>query len=118
MRDGRDKTTLRRAKNLRRNLTKAEAILWREFQGGKLNDFKFRKQHPIGPFIVDFACVKQKLVIEIDGATHAEDHQIEYDQRREAYQKLKDWDVVRVTNIDVYENIEGVLMVIAEKLKS
>lgn len=102
-------TTRSRAKTLRRNLTDAERILWARIKGRQINDWQFRKQHPVGPYIADFACVRARLIIEVDGATHTENKQIAYDLRRSAYLREQGWHVHRIWNIDIYDNLNAVL---------
>ena len=101
--------TRARAKTLRRAMTKAETTLWSRLRRGQLNGFHFRRQHPVGAFIADFACAKAKLIIEVDGATHSEDHEIAYDAKRQKQIEDLGWTVLRIWNLDVYENLEGVL---------
>ena len=72
-------------KKLRNNMPKAEIILWSQLKGKKLDGFKFRRQHSVGPFIVDFYCPKLKLAIEVDGDSHYQEGIEEYDKRREKY---------------------------------
>ena len=69
----------------------------------------FRRQHPIGPYVADFACVIAKLVVEVDGGTHSTDQEQAHDRRRDAYLRRQGWRVCRVWNDDVYRNTEGVL---------
>ena len=69
----------------------------------------FRRQHPVGPFVADFACIPARLILEIDGATHGTDDELAYDRERDAYLRKRDWRVVRVRNEDVYFDISGVL---------
>lgn len=97
-----------KARALRRNMTKAEVILWENLRKRAMNGARFRRQHPIGPYIADFACSASKLVVEVDGATHSTPEELAYDARRTKYLEQQGWAVVRVTNIDVYENIDGV----------
>ncbi|MEL8056862.1 MAG: DUF559 domain-containing protein [Pseudomonadota bacterium] len=104
-----DRITRRRAKTLRRNLTDAERILWTRLKGKQLHGWHFRKQHPIGPYIADFACVQAKLVIELDGSGHTESEQIQHDRKRTALLNSKGWSVHRVWNIDIYQNLNAVL---------
>ncbi len=75
--------TFRLAKMLRRNMTETEALLWNELKSNKLDGYKFRRQHPIGRFIVDFYCHKAMLVIELDGEIHQEPDVAENDINRE-----------------------------------
>ncbi|HLY05135.1 MAG TPA: endonuclease domain-containing protein [Rhizomicrobium sp.] len=99
--------TLVRARRHRRNLTNAETILWSRLRDG-VGGMRFRRQHPIGPYIVDFACIRARLVIEVDGATHGSERRT-YDQRREAYLRSQSWRIVRVTNEAVYHSLDRVL---------
>jgi len=111
MRD--DETRSRRfAKKLREKLTDAERILWSRLRARQIAGFHFRKQHPIGPFVVDFACTQAMLVVEVDGATHGSDAEIEYDKRRTDYLRRRGWYEVRVWNYDVYESLQAVLELI------
>jgi len=71
-----------RARRLRRNATEEERILWSQMRKGRLESFKFCRQHPMGRFVIDFVCLERRLVIELDGGQHAE--QAEYDARRTA----------------------------------
>jgi very-short-patch-repair endonuclease len=112
-----EKKTLRRARALRRRMTKAEVILWQSLRRGQLDGHHFRRQVPVGPYIADFACAKAKLIVEVDGATHAEDHELAYDARRAAFLKEQGWALCRVTNSDVYENLSGVLEGISTELR-
>lgn len=66
-----------RAKALRKRLTDAERLLWRHLRNRELGGWKFRRQYPVGPFIVDFICVENNIVIEVDGGRHAEDEEQE-----------------------------------------
>ena len=95
------------AKDLRRDQTPAERQLWACLRGKQLGSFRFRHQHPIGPFIVDFCCLSPRLVIEIDGDSHAE--QVEYDESRTAYLEERGYAVIRFTNDDAQRRLEGVL---------
>ncbi|MEO8512795.1 MAG: endonuclease domain-containing protein [Ignavibacteria bacterium] len=101
-------------KSLRNNMTKAEEILWGEIKNRKILGFKFRRQFGIGAYVVDFYCTELKFVIEIDGATHLTDEEIEYDRNRENEIKQLDIRFIRFTNIEIYEALEYVL----ERLKA
>lgn len=96
-------------KNLRNQATKAEKILWRCLQGKQLEGYKFRRQYSVGPYIVDFYCPRFKLAIEVDGPSHFQDEAIRYDQKRQRYIESFGLKFLRFTNVDIYENIEGVL---------
>jgi very-short-patch-repair endonuclease len=97
------------ARRLRRDLTPAEERLWSGLRGRRLQNYKFTRQYPIGPFTVDFLCRETRLVIEVDGATHSEDHEIAYDERRSAYLQSQGYRILRVLNDDVYSRFNDVM---------
>jgi very-short-patch-repair endonuclease len=101
-----------RAKQLRGKMPDAEVILWSRLRRSAFGGLKFRRQHPIGPYIADFACPLEWLVVELDGASHMTDDAIEYDRARDTYIRARGWNVLRFTNEDVYKNLTGVLDVI------
>jgi very-short-patch-repair endonuclease len=111
---------LNQARRLRRNQTPAENRLWAGLRGRRLQDNKFVRQHPVGPFTVDFLCRKATLVIEVDGATHSDDRDIEYDARRTDYLKSQGYRVLRIQNDDIYHRFDDVmdmiLLTLADKL--
>ena len=98
-----------RARQLRRNRTSAERRLWRELRQLKQVGCKFRQQVPIDHFIVDFACLSRRLIVEVDGGTHSTDREVAGDARRERYLKDQGFRILRVWNADVRENMEGVM---------
>jgi very-short-patch-repair endonuclease len=87
-----------------------ERALWARLRGHRLGSLKFRRQHPIGLFIADFACIKHRLVVEIDGSTHLAN--TEYDTLRTRWLSGRRWRVLRFTNRQVIRNMDGVLEVI------
>jgi primosomal protein N' (replication factor Y) len=99
-----------RAKELRKNLTDAENKLWRHLRYRQIDGNKFRRQHPVGPYIVDFACLEKGLVVEVDGAQHGEN--AAYDSERSAYLQSKGFRVLRFWNNDVLTQTEVVKEVI------
>jgi adenine-specific DNA-methyltransferase len=101
-------TILQHARDLRHPLTPAEQRVWAVVRNRGLS-YKIRRQHPIGRFIADFYCVEAKLVIEIDGDTHLEPAQIVYDTERTAWLEAHGHRVIRFSNREVYENLDGVL---------
>lgn len=88
-------------------MTDAERKLWQTIRGKQLSGFRFRRQHPVGPYIADFACVDQKLAIELDGGQHQD--QLIYDERRTAFLQVQGWRVLRFWNNEVLNNLDGVL---------
>ncbi len=106
---------LARARELRRPMTPQERKLWNRLRRKQLYGFKFRRQHPLFRFILDFLCFEHKLVIEIDGGGHYEPTQLAYDQARTEWLEQRGFRVIRFTNRDVDTNIEGVLQEIARQ---
>lgn len=105
-----------KARALRQSMTKAEVILWMHLRKRAMNGARFRRQHPIGPYIADFTCPASKLIVEVDGATHSTPDELAYDTRRTKYLEQQGWTVIRVTNTDIYENLDGVWLTISERL--
>jgi very-short-patch-repair endonuclease len=108
--------TMQFRKDLRNNLTPAERRFWYYIGNKRFNNLKFRKQHGIGPYIVDFYCPEKKLIIEIDGDSHARSKVIYYDQERTLYLDKLGYKVVRYTNTDIMTNIEGVFQDLTRQL--
>ena len=112
--------TLRtRARQLRSNATDAERRLWHHLRAGQLCDARFRRQHPVAGFVLDFACPALKLAIELDGGQHLE--QIDYDARRSEHLREQGYRVLRFWNDDVLLRTEAVLTQIVatiEELRS
>ena len=106
-----------RARLLRSRQTSAEAQLWQGLRNRRLAAWKFRRQHPIDRFIVDFACLDAKLVVEVDGATHSSDGELARDRERERIIQSCGYHVLRFTNAEVYENLDGVLETILASLE-
>jgi very-short-patch-repair endonuclease len=102
-----------RARSLRANSTDAERIIWSAVRAHRLNDASFRRQAPIGPYVVDFVCHDAQLVIELDGGQHFESEHARRDARRDAFLRSKGFRVLRFNNHDVMSNRQGVLETIA-----
>lgn len=96
-------------KELRLNQPKAEQVLWQKLKAKRFLNIKFRRQHGIGPFIVDFYSTELKLAIEIDGDSHFNDDAVKKDYSRTEYLEREGIEVLRFTNSDVYKNIYWVL---------
>ena len=92
------------AKQLRRNQTAAERVVWGMLRAGRLDGLKFKRQIQLGPYIVDFVCFDEKLIVEVDGSQHAES---ESDARRDAYFTEAGYRTLRVWNRDAMTNREG-----------
>jgi len=90
-------------------MTDAEVILWSRLRREQFNAHRFRRQHPIGPYVADFVCARLKLVIEVDGETHHTPEQLLHDLRRRAYLESRGWREMRVSNRDIYEDLDSVL---------
>jgi len=102
----RDRRRIRLAQSLRKKVVPAEALLWKALRNRALAGFKFRRQHPIGPYVVDFACVECKLVVELDGVSHLPRKNA--DQERTRFLEAAGWYVMRFWNTEVYEDLEPV----------
>ncbi len=96
------------ARVLRKDQTKAEALLWRHLRNRRFNGLKFRRQHPVPPYIADFCCEEKRLIIELDGGQHSP----EIDKARTAFLEQKGYGILRFWNNELFDNIEGVLHVI------
>ena len=98
-----------KAKQLRENMTDAESKLWDLLKNKNLNQLKFRRQHPIGLYIVDFYCHSLKLIIEVDGEYHQNSDQTELDMQRTLNLEEMGLTVIRFKNQEIFENIEKVI---------
>ena len=108
--------TLARAKRLRRDMTEAEKKLWYRIRADQLDGYQFRKQVPLDPYILDFACLRKKLALEVDGSQHAEISRAE--EKRNRFLRREGYTVVRYWNTEVLQNIDGVLLDLLAKLKA
>ena len=99
---------------LRQNQTSAEQHLWQQLRAKRSIPLRFRRQYPIGRFVVDFVCLSARLIIEVDGETH--DHTIEADARRTQWLEAQGFRLLRFMNSDVLKNTEGVVQAIQIEL--
>jgi len=110
---------LRDARRLRKNQTDAERLMWKALRNRKLNDWKFRRQHPISEgFILDFYCAETKVAVELDGAHHQLNDQKEYDKNRTEYLEEFGIRTIRIMNEEVLKNIENALQKIIDLTNS
>ena len=109
--NGEFRRALAHARELRENLTLPERMLWNALRSRSIDGLKFRRQHVIGRFVVDFVCVAARLVVEVDGESH--DVAWKRDRGRDAWLRAQGWRVVRVANNDVITNREGVVTMVA-----
>lgn len=105
-----------RARLLRKNQTHAEQILWKRLRRKQVGGLRFRRQHPVGHFIVDFYCAEAKLAVEVDGSVHDQPGHDEYDEDRQAFLQALGLTVLRFTNAQVIRQTDAVVDVIAEAL--
>ena len=110
-----DVKAFKNARALRSNMTDAEVRLWQSLRMRQLKEARFRRQHAIGPYIVDFCAPRKKLIIEIDGGQHVE--QAAYDAKRTAFLEQKGYRVLRFWNHEVLGNLDGVLEMILKEIK-
>jgi len=108
------KTDRIKARGLRKNPTEAEKRLWNHLRLRQLGGYKFRRQHPLGPYIVDFICLEKRLIIEVDGGQHS--GRVDYDRERTSWLEAQGFIVIRFWNNEVLNEIDVVKEVIAEAL--
>ena len=98
-----------RARSLRQNMTPHEVRLWACLRGWRTDGIKFRRQVPLGPYIVDFASFRPKIIVELDGGQHTLDNHADRDAARDAWLQSRGFIVYRVWNHEVNDNIDAVL---------
>jgi adenine-specific DNA-methyltransferase len=102
------------ARNLRRNATEAERLLWSRLRRRQLGGFKFRRQHQIGSYVCDFICLEAVVIVELDGSHHLD--QAPYDLHHDAFLRRRGFRILRFWNVDVMAGIENVTETIFEAL--
>ncbi len=105
-----------RARTLRKSMSEAEWKLWHELRKRQVGGHRFRRQHPIGPYVVDFVCLEHRFVVEVDGGQHSEPEQVEHDTRRTEWLAREGYRVFRVWNAEVFNNLDGVVATIWAEL--
>jgi len=109
-------STKQHSRTLRREMTDAEKLLWRHLRMEQIGGYKFRRQHPVGNYILDFVCLEAALVLEVDGGQHADS--ADKDMIRTQWLETKGLHVIRFWNNEVLNNIEGVTFVIWDYLST
>jgi very-short-patch-repair endonuclease len=107
------KLLIARAKSLRQTMTEVEHMLWAKLRRNQLG-VHFRRQHPIGSYIADFACLNPKLIVEVDGGQHVE--QEEYDERRTENLRALGFDLLRFWNFEVVDDVESVVESVEQRI--
>ena len=113
----RTKRKLNQARELRKSSTPAEAKLWEQLRNRQLEGFKFVRQATVGPYIVDFLCREQKLVIELDGWTHSTPEEVLHDRTRTSFLITEGYRVIRFTNDEALHGTDEMLVLILEELR-
>jgi len=104
------------SRQLRKNMTDAERLLWSKVRKKQLKDYQFYRQRIIGNYVVDFYCPKARLIIEIDGGQHSSDEGIEKDKIRDDYMREHGLKVLRFSDREAFENLNGVIERVYENL--
>jgi len=107
-----------RSRDLRKNQTSAEQQLWRKLRGRNLAGYKFVRQEPIGPYFADFVCREHRLIVEVDGATHSTNEELAHDARRDCFLREAGFRTLRVTNDEVFNNLDGACETILAALQA
>jgi len=115
---GQIKIGIVRARQLRRLQTKPEYYLWQKLRNRQLEGVKFRRQVPIGNYIVDFVCFENKIIVEVDGGQHNRKTNKLYDNKRTLFLEYQGYIVLRFWNNEILENIDGVVNVIRARIVS
>lgn len=108
------KQILQKTRNLRKYSTPQEVIFWSRIRAKRFKGLKFRRQYPIGKYIVDFVCLEKRLIIELDGWQHKEENQEKYDKERTIFLERQCFRILRFWNNEVNDNLDGVFLKIEE----
>jgi very-short-patch-repair endonuclease len=104
-----ERELIRRARELRSNMTRAEIILWSRLRSKKVNGYKFRRQQPIFDYIVDFYCNELKLIIEVDGEIHSLNEKPKYDLKRDNILKINGYHIIRLSNFEIETELNSTI---------
>jgi very-short-patch-repair endonuclease len=108
---------MKRARALRRKMTLPEVLLWKAIRGGRLQSLRFRRQHPVGPYILDFYCASARVAVEVDGSGHSREQQWKHDQKRDHWLVTNNIRVVRIPAVDIL-NDESLKSVLADIVRA
>jgi len=108
---------LKRARRLRKSMTEEELLLWSDLKSFRRHGLAFRRQAPIGPFVVDFLCRKAMLVVEVDGDHHGEDSQWDHDVERDEWLRGHGYSVLRFWNADIRADLDAVTEAISAEVR-
>lgn len=111
-----DAETRRRARTLRRELTKAERKMWDLLRDLRARGARFRRETPVGPYIADFAWLSARIIVEVDGDSHETDRGRGHDRRRDAFLREEGFTVLRFDNADVLSSPDGVFVILEKAL--
>lgn len=111
-----EKPRIARARSLRREMALPEILLWSELRGGRLGGLKFRRQHPVGPYVLDFYCVEKRLAVEVDGRVHETEDHPERDQIRDQRLAERGVTTLRIPASEVLRSVDDVLGTIREAI--
>ena len=111
-------SNMNKARQLRKNMTDAERLLWRELRSRQVGGQKFRRQQPLGRFVVNFVCLEKRLVIEVDGGHHAEVEQAAYDADRTVWLRREGFCVLRFWDHEVLKDLDAVTEAVSNALSS
>ena len=111
------KPTVAKARTLRRKMTLPEVIIWTALRGRRLDGIRFRRQHPVGSYILDFYCEDALLAVEVDGQGHAHPDAVAHDERRTAWLNRQGISVMRIPAREVLEDLEDVLLRIQRRVR-
>jgi len=108
---------IQRARALRKSATEAEKKLWEVLRRKHIHGLRFRRQYPIGPYFADFVCLPARLIVELDGGQHADGAAVAHDNRRTTWLEGERFRVLRFWNLDVFEDIDGIMDRIADAVR-
>ena len=109
-----NKPTKQSSRSLRKNSTPQEIIVWSRLKNRNFENLKFRRQHPMGKYIVDFICIEKKIIIELDGWQHKEENQQRYDLSRTEFLMKRGFKILRFWNNEINNDLNAVFLRISE----